>query len=413
MSTGLHQNPAANAFEGLRVVDLTAMIAGPMATMILADLGADVIKVERPGAGDDARMFPPFWSPDGAPGQRVGTVFIALNRNKRSIQLDLTDPDAREALLRLIDTADVFIESFRPGKVDRLGLSWEELRHRNPRLVYCSLSAFGRGPLGRSIPGYDPVIQAFTGIMDANGFPDGPAARVSASVVDISAGMWAGIAIMSALAQRDRTGHGSRVESTLVDAGFTLMNHQITSMFATGKPPKRTGTETPLAAPYESFRTADGTIMVAAGNNAIFARMCAALDLAGLVNDSRFDTVAHRLAHRRELHELLEARLAKLTEHDAERLLADAGVPVSAVNRLDRGLTMPLALERDLLVEPTGAPKGSEPLPLLRLPFLSADTELHWPPALGEHTAEVLAELDLPDEVRASLLRCESTTAGR
>jgi CoA:oxalate CoA-transferase len=371
------------------------MIAGPMATMILADLGADVIKVERPGAGDDARMFPPFWSAGPSRDEKSGTVFLALNRNKRSVQLDLTDPRARDVLLELVDTADVFVESFRPGKVDRLGLSWEELHARNTQLVYCSVSAFGRGPLGRSIPGYDPVVQAFTGIMDANGFPDGPPARVSASLVDINAGMWAAIGIMSALAGRQVTGVGRRVESTLVDAGFSLMSHQITSMLATGEPPRRSGAETPIAAPYETFRTRNGMVMVAAGNNGIFARMCAALDLPDVPGDPRYATVADRLSHRAELHELLEERLLGLDEHDAERLLADAGVPVSAVNRVDRALRTPLALERDLLVEPVDAPEGSAPLPLLRLPFLSAETPLRWPPSLGQHTAEVLAELGL------------------
>jgi crotonobetainyl-CoA:carnitine CoA-transferase CaiB-like acyl-CoA transferase len=249
----------ATALQGVRIVDLSAMVAGPMATMMLADLGADVIKVERAGHGDDARRLPPYWPTDGDEPED-GAVFVSLNRNKRSLQLDLKRPAALAAVQRLVDDADVFIESFRPGKVDRLGLSYEALSKRNPRLVYCSISAFGRGPLGHDLPGYDPVVQAFTGVMDANGHPDGEPARVGPSVVDLTTGMWAATAIMAALAARERTGEGCQVEATLVDTGFALMNHQLMAYLATGEPPRRTGTETAFAAPYEAFHTGDGRV---------------------------------------------------------------------------------------------------------------------------------------------------------
>ena len=231
-----------DAYAGLRVLELAAVIAGPYAGMVLADLGADVVKVENPAGGDDARRMPP---------QERGqsTLFRSVNRNKRSVALDLKSDAGRDAVLRLADRADVVIESFRPGVAERLGVGWPQMRARNPALIYCSVSAFGESPSGRDLPGYDPLIQGFSGLMSMTGDAAAPPARVAASVIDLSTGMWAAMGIMAALARRTRTGEGQYVEATLIDSGYMLLCHQITSMFVTGTVPGRIGTASPLAAP--------------------------------------------------------------------------------------------------------------------------------------------------------------------
>jgi crotonobetainyl-CoA:carnitine CoA-transferase CaiB-like acyl-CoA transferase len=249
---------AAGTYAGLRVLELATTIAGPFSTMILADLGADVVKVERPGQGDDARGMPPHW--DGE-----STVFLAVNRNKRSLALDLKRAAGRDAFLRLTAGADVVVQGFRPGAAERLGLGFDDLRERNPSIVYCSISAFGTHGSAAGLPGYDPLIQAFSGMMSMTGHPGMPPARVAASIIDLTTGMWAAMGTMAALARRAQTGEAQYVESTLVDSGYMLLCHQIASMLATGEVPGPIGSASPITAPYEAFRTADGWIMIAAG----------------------------------------------------------------------------------------------------------------------------------------------------
>lgn len=375
------------AYSDVRVLDLTLNLAGPYATQILADMGADVIKVERPGRGDDTRNFHPR-----AQGESV--VFHAVNRNKRGIVLDLKEPADIDRVRRLAATCDVVVESFRPGKADELGLGYEHFRAQDPSVVYCSVSAFGRGEAGRELPGYDPLIQAFTGIMSTIGHPGNPPSRVAASLIDLSTGMWAAIGIAAALAERKRTGRGQHVEATLVDTGYALVCHQISGYIATGELPGQQGSASPITAPYEAFRAADGWMMIAAGNNALFVRLCGALGLPELATDARFVAPHDRVLNRNELHGLLEEVTSSLTGEELTQRVRGAGVPIGPVNDIDEALAEPIVDERKLIAAAEGSKNAD--LRLVRFPLTSDGafaTRSRRGPLHGEHTEEVLAEL--------------------
>jgi crotonobetainyl-CoA:carnitine CoA-transferase CaiB-like acyl-CoA transferase len=387
----------AGTYAGLKVLELATTIAGPFSTMILADLGADVIKVERPGKGDDARGMPPHWNGES-------TVFLAVNRNKRSLALDLKRPEGREAFMRLAADADVVVQSFRPGAAERLGLGFDDVRARNPSIVYCSISAFGTSGSAAGLPGYDPLIQAFTGLMSMTGHPGMPPARVAASVIDLTTGMWAAMGTMAALARRAQTGEAQFVESTLVDSGYMLLCHQIASMLATGDVPGPIGSASPITAPYEAFRTADGWIMIASGNEDLFRRLCHTLELPGLLCDERYRTPSHRVRNRDALHASIEERLQTRPSESWLREIQAAGVPVGPVNSLREAVDHPVAAERHVLVEPLDG-EAFPGLRLVRVPFDDASSPaLRRPPALGEHSETVLREAGFSDAEVAQLL---------
>jgi len=362
--------------DGVRVVDVTSSLAGPYCTEILAALGADVVKVEHPERGDEARAWgPPFWE-----GSSV--MFYAANLSKRSLALDLKR--GRDVLLRLVDSADVFLQSLRPGTAMRLGFGPEELRRRNSRLVYCDIGAFGRfGPL-RDQPGYDPLLQAFGGIISVTGEPDRPGVRVGASVVDQGTGLWAALGILAAL----YAGGETTVDVSLFETAVALLPYQVTGYLAHGEVPGRHGTAFPLIAPYQVFRVRDGELMIAVGNDRLFARLCTALGLGELATDARFATNPERLQRRDELAALIQEQLEDVPLQEALDRLAEAGIPAAPVNDVGRVAeheqTRALGLIQEL------------PEPTVALPLsFEGERLLHRapPPRLGEHTEEVLREL--------------------
>jgi crotonobetainyl-CoA:carnitine CoA-transferase CaiB-like acyl-CoA transferase len=308
--------------DGIRIVDITASLAGPTCTQLLGALGAEVVKVEPP-EGDHARA----WGPPFVDG--MGALFFAANAGKRSVVLDLRAE--RDAVLELVDGADVVVLSLRPGLAEELGLGADALRARNPRLIHTTIGAYGRGGPLSGRPGYDPLIQAASGIMSVTGEPDGPPVRVGVSLLDFATGQWAAIGILAALHERERTGAACAIDTSLYESALYAMSSHITAHEASGEVPRRHGSAFPLIAPYELFPTADGAVMISAGSDALWQRL---RDALGLPDDERFRANPDRVAHRAELFDAIAAVLRTATSAEWEERLTAAGVPVSPVRDL-------------------------------------------------------------------------------
>jgi crotonobetainyl-CoA:carnitine CoA-transferase CaiB-like acyl-CoA transferase len=381
---------AAAPLAGLRVLDLTRNVAGPFATQILADLGADVVKIEHPRRGDDTRAWgPPFWNGHSA-------VFLSLNRSKRSVCLDLHEEEAQAAAARLAGRADALVESFRPGDLDRLGLGVSEMHKVNPSLIYCSISGFGaEGPL-RDRPGYDPLMQAMAGIMSVTGAPGGPPVRAGVSLIDMATGMWAAMAVMSSLirpAGETAPRPGRHLQVSLFETALTWMSYHLAGYWATGEVPSPQGAGVAFLCPYGTFEARDGTVVITAANDLMFGRLCEVLRLGIDPADPRFATNRDRVRHRG----LVESAIRDVTRQHAgrelEEMLAAHGIPCARILATDAVAEHPQAQELGIFQNVPHPEIGD--LRLVGLPMTIDGQRARIqrpPPLLGEHTGEVLAD---------------------
>lgn len=381
------------ALHDLTVLDLTRILSGPFATMTLADLGANVIKIEQPGTGDDTRHWgPPFQADQAA-------YFLAVNRNKRSLAIDLKSPEGRSIVLKLAAKADVVVENFRPGTAERLGFGYDDLSGANPGLVYASISGYGQtGPEAKRA-GYDAIAQARSGIMSVTGEADGPPVRVGVSSADLAAGMWATIGILAALHERQRTGRGQWVDISLLDGSVAWLTYVSSGYFASGEVPQRYGSAHPTIAPYQAFASADGYIMIAVGNDGLWRRFTTAIGHEELTNDDRFATNESRVGNRAVLIPLLAQILLTRTTGEWIGALNEAGVPAGPIQTVDQALADPQVVARGMITEmqhPTaGTVKAVNcPIRLSRTPVSTTSA----PPLLGQHTDEILTGLGLDAE---------------
>lgn len=384
----------------ITVVDLTKFIAGPMCTQYLGDLGAEIIKIEDRDAGDDLRGMPPFIGDDGA-------MFYAMNRNKRSIALDLKTQAGRDIALRLVAKADVLVESFGTGVAERLGLGHDALCARFPRLVYCSVSGFGRtGPLGPR-PGFEVMMQAYTGLMLTTGEEDGGPLRIGFSPLDQTTGIHAAAGVMAALRTRDRTGKGSYVEASLFETALSFMGWHAQAFWMTGAPPERSGSGHGSLCPYQAFRASDGYILIAAGSEALWRKLCDAIGLAEYKDDPRFATNRERVARRGETVALVQGRIETRAVADWMAVLTDARIPCSPINGIGQVLNDPQTAARGMVMEyrhPVGEGMKGIALPITLDGVARAVRRA--PPLHGEHTDEILREIGC-DEARVAALRAD------
>ena len=399
----------AGPLSHIRVLDLTRVLAGPWCAQNLADLGADVIKVERPKKGDDSRAFGPPWVKDESGKETTESAyFMCANRGKRSITIDVSKAAGQAIVRELAEHADVVLENYKTGDLDRYGLGYKDLREINPAIIYCSVTGFGQTGPYREKPGYDFMVQGMGGFMSVTGErdnkPGGGAQRAGVPIVDIMTGMYATIAVCAALAHRAETGVGQHIDMALLDTQVAILANQGGNFLATGVPPGRLGNTHPNIVPYQSVKTKDGAVILACGNDNLFNRLCQEADAVHLSKDPRFATNAARVTNRDALDELLEPIMMKRTTAEWVKALEVAGVPCGPINNLKEVFEDPQVQARGMKIEMQHKTAGK--IPLIRGPMRFSETPVEHklpPPTLGQHTDEVLTILGMSPEEIAKL----------
>lgn len=395
--TGEGARNVNQALTGIKVLDLSRILTGPFATMLLADMGAEVIKVEAPGVGDDTRQWgPPFIGTES-------TYFLSVNRNKQSLTLNLKHPEAREVFFRLVREADILVENFRPGTMEKLGLGYAKLAELNPRLIYAAISGFGLTGPYRDKPGYDLLAQAMGGLMSVTGEPGREPVKAGMSLADIGAGMYATIGILAALQHRSVTGRGQMLETSLLETIISWQTYVATAYWATGKVPGRSGSAHPSIAPYQALRAKDQAFIVAVGNDALWQKFCAALGAPELAGDPRFVTNKDRVVNRDVLIALLEERLAADTAANWSEKFDSLGVPAGPIYDIGQVWADPQVVAREMAVEVAHPTLGSVTVPGVPIKFSQTPGRVKTaPPLLGQHNEELLTRLGYtPDQIKS------------